>query len=45
MVCLFGYLMNYNKGMLIIDPKIPDMRQEATVSSGYIWSEFYPDTC
>ncbi len=31
--------------MLIIDPKIPDIRQEATVSSGHNWSEFYAEAC
>ncbi len=43
MVRLFGYLMNSNKGILIIDPKIHDIRQEATILSGHNWSELHPD--
>ena len=45
MIRLFGYLMNYNKGMLVIHPSLPAIRNEATVSSGHNWSEFYPDAC
>ena len=45
MIRLFGYLMTYNKGMLVIDSAIPSIRDKATVSSGHNWSEFYPDAC
>ena len=45
MIHLFGYLMNYNKGILVIDPSLPAIRNEATVSGGHNWSEFYPDAC
>ncbi len=43
MICLFGYLMNYDKGILFIDPKIPDIREEETVLSGHNWSDFCLD--
>ena len=45
MIRLFGYLMNYNKGMLVIDLSLPAIRNDATVSSGHNWFEFYPDAC
>ena len=43
MIRLFGYLMNCNKGMLVIDPSLPAIRNEATVSSGHIRSDLYPE--
>ena len=43
MIRLFGYLNNYDKGMLVIDPSVPEIRKKATISSGHNWTEFYPD--
>ena len=42
---IFGYLKEYPKGQLVIDPTIPPDRQKATISSEYDWHEFYPDAC
>ena len=40
---IFGYLRQYPDGQLIIDSGEPPIRKQATVSTGYKWSEFYPD--
>jgi len=42
---LFGYLRQFQDGKIIIDPGNPPIREEAVISEGFNWSEFYPDAC
>ena len=42
---IFGYLRKHSKGKIVIDPSIPKVRNEANVSTGFDWNEFYPDAC
>ncbi len=42
---LFGYLSAYRQGQIVIDPGKAKIREEATVSTGHSWSEFYSDAC
>ncbi len=42
---VFGYLRNHPDGCLMIDISDPPIRDKANISSGYNWSEFYPNAC
>ena len=40
---ILGYLSKHENGKIIIDPGEPFIRKEANISTGFDWSEFYPD--
>ena len=42
---IFEYLRKHSKGKIVIDPSIPKVRNEANVSTGFDWNEFYPNAC
>ena len=42
---VFGYLRSQPEGKILIDKSDPPIRNRATISTGYNWSEFYPDAC
>jgi len=41
---LFGYLKAHNDGKILIDIGKTPIREQATISDGFSWSEFYQDT-
>jgi len=40
---VFGYLAKYPSGMIPIDISLPHIREEAVITQGQNWIEFYPD--
>jgi len=40
---VFGYLHKFQDGKLIIDTAEPPVKHKAMFSTGFSWSEFYPD--
>jgi hypothetical protein len=45
MIRVFGYLRDHADGRLLIDTDVAPIRDNCLISSGYNWSEFYPDAC
>ena len=43
MIRVFAYLEHFDKGQLIIDSSVPKVREQAVISDGHNWVEFYPD--
>ena len=40
---VFGYLRNRPNGKILIDSKVPKIRETAVITRGQDWNEFYPD--
>ena len=42
---VFGYLMTYPQGKILIDIGEAPIRRQTDFNCGYSWTEFYPDAC
>ena len=40
---ILGYLAKHDKGHIVIDDGHPNVQDKANISTGYDWSEYYPD--
>jgi hypothetical protein len=41
---VLGYLLVYRNGQIVINPGKLSIRKKIMLSSGYLWTKFYPDT-